>query len=54
MNMITRLPTSVLNDLINKEIHVSVFTEEIMALSECVNDDTFNVKTAFKQLNNLS
>jgi hypothetical protein len=54
MNMITRLPTYVLNDSINKEIHFSVFTEEIMALSECVNDDTFNVKAAFKQLKRMS
>ena len=54
VNMITRLPTSVLNDSINKEIQVSVFTEEIMTLSEYLNDDTFNVKTAFKQLKRMS
>jgi hypothetical protein len=52
--MITRLPNNILNNSILKIIHVGVFTEEIMAISEFLNDDTFNVKAAYKQLRRLS
>ena len=31
-----------------------MFTEEIMAISEFLNDDTFNVKATFKQLKRMS
>lgn len=52
--MITRLPNNILGNSILKIIHVSAFTEEIMTISEFLNDDTFDIKAAYKQLKRMS